>query len=180
MSTLATPAPTAAVIAKNDKIEKALRVANTICENHSVRLTLLRKQILTLILQHGKPLGAYALMDLLEQNSEREKVAPPTVYRTLDFLIKYRLIHKIHSLNAYLANTNPLREDSSVLLICATCGLAQEVPNNTIQQAINLSASQHRFAVKKQVIELSGVCYPCKTNPMTPISPPAGSHLRLR
>lgn len=165
MSSILTPP------SKTDKIDKALRLANSICENNGVRLTLLRRQILSLILQHGKPLGAYALMDLLEQHSDREKVAPPTVYRTLDFLIKYRLIYKIHSLNAYLANSNPLREDSSVLLICASCGLTQEVPNNTIQQAINLSASQHRFAVKKQVIELSGVCYPCKSaTPKAPIA----------
>ncbi len=115
------------------------------------------------MIEHGKPLGAYALMNALEANSDREHVAPPTVYRALDFLLAYRLIHKVHSLNAFVVNSNPKREDSSVILICTSCGVAEEVPNNSIQQAINLSASQHRFSVEKQVIELSGRCGPCRT-----------------
>lgn len=141
---------------------KSILRAKEICEAHNVKLTRLREQVLTLLLRHGKPLGAYALMDLLAENSERERVAPPTVYRTLDFLLKYRLIHKIHSLNAYVINQYPKREDSSVILICTNCGIAEEVPNNSIQQAINLSASQHRFSVEKQVIEISGKCGECR------------------
>lgn len=143
---------------------KALHRAKEICVANGVRLTELRQQVLTLILRHGKPLGAYSLMDLLEEASDRERVAPPTVYRALDFLLEHRLIHKIHSLNAYVGNSNPEREGSSVILICADCGNAQEVPNNTIQQAINLSASQHRFSVEKQVIEITGRCGSCKQN----------------
>lgn len=144
------------------EIEQALQAAKRICEKHGVRLTPLRKQVLTILLEHAKPLGAYHLMDLLEQYSDREQVAPPTVYRTLDFLLEQRLIHKIHSLNAFVANTNPRREDSSVILICSSCGGTDEVPNNSIQQAINLSASQHRFTVEKQVIEISGKCSKCR------------------
>jgi len=143
-------------------ITAPLQQAKEICQNNSVRLTELREQVFTLILHYGKPLGAYAIMDLLEASSNRDRVAPPTVYRALDFLLEYRLIHKIHSLNAYVASANPKREGSSVILICAQCGQAQEVPNNTIQQAINLSASQHRFAVEKQVIEITGCCTSCR------------------
>ena len=145
-----------------NSLDSAVKRAHDICDARGVRLTELREQILGLILQHGKPLGAYAIMDMLEANSERERVAPPTVYRTLDFLLAYRLIHKVHSLNAYIANTDPTRENCSVILICTDCGSAQEIPNNTIQQAINLSASQRRFTVEKQVIEISGRCGLCK------------------
>ena len=148
---------------KENRIARSIKVAQDICGHHNARLTALREQVLRLILEHGKPLGAYALMDKLEANSDRERVAPPTVYRALDFLLEHRLIHKIHSLNSYVGNANPKRENSSVILICSHCGTAQEVPNNSIQQAINLSASQHRFAVEKQVIEISGKCTSCRT-----------------
>ncbi|WP_086934273.1 Fur family transcriptional regulator [Agarilytica rhodophyticola] len=148
----------------NAAIASAIKRAKEICQINDVRLTQLREQVLVLILRHGKPLGAYSLMDMLEETSDRERVAPPTIYRTLDFLLEYRLIHKIHSLNAYVSNSNPRREESSVILICSDCGNAQEVPNNTIQQAINLSASQHRFSVRKQVIEITGQCSSCKQN----------------
>ena len=143
-------------------IEKAIAVAHRICASKGLRLTELREHVLRLILLHGKPLGAYAIMDMLEATSDRDHVAPPTVYRALDFLLEYRLIHKIHSLNAYLGNTNPKRDYSSVILICADCGSAEEVPSNSIQQAINLSASQHRFLVERQVIEISGRCSTCR------------------
>lgn len=143
-------------------IKKVMESARIICVSKGVKLTQLREHVLRLILLHGKPLGAYAIMDMLEATSDRERVAPPTVYRALDFLLEYRLIHKIHSLNAYLGNTNPRPDHSSVILICAKCGNAEEVPNNTIQQAINLSASQHRFLVEKQVIEITGRCSRCK------------------
>ncbi|MFL0811279.1 MAG: transcriptional repressor [Agarilytica sp.] len=154
--------PSTSLVQQNAAIEKSLQSAKRICEKQGVRLTPLRKQVLTILLEHSKPRGAYQLMDLLEQCSERERVAPPTVYRALDFLLEHRLIHKIHSLNAFVANANPLRQDSSVILICVVCGAAEEVPNNSIQQAINLSASQHRFSVEKQVIELSGKCAGCR------------------
>lgn len=145
------------------EFDKILRLAKQICEKNGVRLTTLRRQILVLLLrQNSKPLGAYALMDLLAASSDRDQVAPPTVYRTLDFLLEYRLIHKIHSRNAFVVNTNPTRSESSVILICGHCGTAEEVPSNSIQQALNLSASQHRFAVEKQVIEITGSCADCR------------------
>jgi len=146
----------------NPKINIAIKRAQEICIADNVRLTSLREQVLRLILEHVKPLGAYKIMDLLEASSDRERVAPPTVYRTLDFLLKYRLIHKIHSINAYVGNAHPKQEHCSVIFICSECGNAQEEPNNSIQQAINLSTSQHRFTIEKQVIEIGGKCAICK------------------
>lgn len=101
-------------------------------------------------------------MDLLEQNSERKRVAPPTVYRALDFLLEQGLIHKVHSLNAFVGCSHPKREHSDALFICLNCGFTEEVPSNSIQQAINLSASQNRFTVKEKVLEICGLCSKCK------------------
>lgn len=144
------------------KVSNSLARARALCEAQGLRLTPLREQVLALILQHGKPIGAYAIMELLADSSSREQVAPPTVYRTLDFLLETRLIHKIHSINAFMGNANPTGDRSYVLFICSDCGYATETPNNTIQQAINLSASQHRFTVEGQAIEISGKCNECK------------------
>lgn len=145
-----------------ESVDKAIVRAQEICELNRVKLTELREQVLRLVLEYGKPLGAYTLMDMLEARSGRQRVAPPTVYRALDFLLEYRLIHKIHSLNAYLGNASPKDESCAVLLICAACGAAEELHSNTIQQTINLSASQHRFAVEKQVFEIMGRCNLCR------------------
>ena len=143
-------------------IKTALDRAENICKKKDVRLTRLRKKILELIWQNHAPLGAYELMDMLQAASDRDRVAPPTVYRCLDFLLEQGLIHKVHSLNAYIGCNSPLQRHNDALFICAECGYTDEVHSSTIQQAINLSASQNRFSVQTQVLEVLGLCERCR------------------
>lgn len=143
-------------------IHSAIRSARSYCEQRELRLTPLREQILMIIWQTHKPIGAYNIMHLLAEASYRDQVAPPTVYRSLDFLLKHRLIHRVHSLNAFIGRSNPSSPGCEALLICSDCGHAQEVPNRSIQQSINLSANEHRFSVQEQVLEIIGLCQTCK------------------
>ena len=142
--------------------DKIIAHAKAVCLKKGVKLTRLRQQILQLVWSNHKPVGAYAIMEQLEQNSKREHVAPPTVYRSLDFLLEQGLIHKVHSQNAYIACCSPIHKHGDVLFICNGCGVALEVPNNSIQQAVNLSASQNRFMVQDQIFEIKGLCVDCK------------------
>lgn len=143
-------------------IKTALKYAQSVCEKRDVRLTRLRRQILELVWQSHSPLGAYALMDMLAENSERKRVAPPTVYRSLDFLLEQGLIHKVHSLNAYVGCSSPAHPHNDALFICESCGFTEEIRSTTIQQAINLSASQNRFSVNRQILEVIGKCEHCR------------------
>jgi hypothetical protein len=47
----------------------------------------LRKEVLALILNATGPMGAYDLLAKIKSNADRP-AAPPTVYRTLDFLLE--------------------------------------------------------------------------------------------
>ncbi|WP_188152103.1 Fur family transcriptional regulator [Teredinibacter waterburyi] len=143
-------------------IERALKEADLLCANADVRLTELRRKVLELIWQSHAPLGAYRLMEMLEQASDRKRVAPPTVYRALDFLIEQKLIHKVHSLNAFIGCTRPRQPHGDALFICRECGFTEEVASKPIQQAINLSASQQRFEVEDQFMEIIGRCAACR------------------
>lgn len=143
-------------------IAQAMNQAQKHCEKQGARLTRLRRQILELIWQSHKPLGAYVLMDMLADNTDRKRVAPPTVYRSLDFLMEQGLIHKVHSLNAYMGCSHPDQRHSEALFICGECGHTEEVRSTSIQQAINLSASQQRFTVNQQILEIVGLCNVCK------------------
>jgi len=143
-------------------IANALNHAQSLCDQRGVRLTRLRRQILELVWQNHSPLGAYALMELLQQSSERKRVAPPTVYRSLDFLLEQGLIHKIHSLNAFIGCSSPTQAHTNALFICELCGFTEEIRSTTIQQAINLSASQNRFTVDRQILEVIGKCGHCR------------------
>src|SRR5690606_5765404 len=60
------------------------------------RLTPLRRTVLELISASHKPVGAYDLLDQLVRE-RKGRAAPPTVYRTLDFLLGCGLIHRIAS-----------------------------------------------------------------------------------
>jgi Fur family zinc uptake transcriptional regulator len=143
------------------KVESAMLTAKHHCDQNGLRLTTLREQILHIIWQSQSPIGAYNIMHQLAEISYRDQVAPPTVYRGLDFLLKHRLIHRVHSLNAFIGRRNPSAPSYEALLICSDCGFAQEVPNQSIQQAINLSANEHRFCVEQQVLEIIGRCDSC-------------------
>ena len=145
-----------------EQFNRVLNHARQVCQKQGTRLTELREQVLKLVWDSPKPIGAYQLMELLEQNSEREKVAPPTVYRALDFLMEHGLIHKIHSHNTYLACCSPIQKHGEIIFICDVCGSATEVPNSTIQQSINLSASQYRFEISAQILEIKGRCASCR------------------
>lgn len=145
-------------------ISQALDHASSVCAKKGARLTRLRKKILSLVWHSHRPLGAYQIMGLLEESSSRKKVAPPTVYRALDFLQEVGVVHKLHSLNAYLGSSRPFDNQPTAFLICSECGFTEETPNKAMVQTINLLASQQRFKVTNQVIEIMGMCVHCRTN----------------
>src|SRR6188472_2808193 len=62
----------------------ALAHAETLCAQRLQRLTPIRRQVLEVLLESHKPLGAYEIMDRAALNGGRP--APITIYRALDFL----------------------------------------------------------------------------------------------
>src|SRR6201985_3147517 len=75
------------------RTEALLNRAEAICEHRGANLTELRRHVLGMILDAASPTGAYDLLDRLRQT--RRSAAPPTVYRTLDFLLEHGLIHRL-------------------------------------------------------------------------------------
>src|SRR5436309_15087715 len=61
----------------------ALAHAETLCAQRSQRLTPIRRNVLEVLLESHKPLGAYEIMDRAAANS---RPAPSTIYRALGFL----------------------------------------------------------------------------------------------
>jgi Fur family transcriptional regulator, zinc uptake regulator len=142
-------------------ISDAINAARQLCEERGVRLTSLREQVLELVWQSHKPLGAYTLMDMLAQASTR-RVAPPTVYRALDFLLEEGLIHRINSLNAYIGCPSPTQKHQSHFLICQGCSVAVELDNAQINQAVVDAAAAAGFTLTSHTIEINGLCPSCQ------------------
>ncbi|MBD8527188.1 Fur family transcriptional regulator [Pseudomarimonas arenosa] len=130
-----------------------------ICEERGLRLTELRERVLTLIAQEGRPIKAY---DLLERmRAVQGAVAPPTVYRALDFLLQSGFIHKLESINAFVACHHPRIEHSVPFLICDQCHDAIELEDEEIPQLLRSRAEALGFKPLAQTLEVHGRCARC-------------------
>jgi len=143
-------------------IEKAMTDAKAICRTKKARLTTLRELVLELIWQNHEPLGAYQLMDMLRERYEGN-VAPPTVYRALEFLQEYGLVHRLSTLNAYIGCSQlQQRDHQPSFFICKECKKAMEVNTPRVTQAIREIASARQFSANKGgAVEVIGLCNNC-------------------
>lgn len=144
-------------------VSDALSEAHALCASRAVRLTPLRAQVLELIWQNHKPLGAYSLMDMLAIASTR-RVAPPTVYRALDFLLEQGLVHRINGLNAFIGCPSPGKKHQSHFLLCRLCGVAVEMDVGALTLNIQLVARNAGFSVESHSVEVVGVCPACASS----------------
>jgi Fur family zinc uptake transcriptional regulator len=140
-------------------VDRALAAAEEICAGAGARLTDTRRRVLELIVSHGKPVGAYQLLDDLSR--ERGRVAPPTVYRAIEFLLTHRLIHRIESLNAFVACSHPRQVHAGTFLICRDCGATAELEDARIDRALQAAAEDVAFRVEQQTVEMRGLCPAC-------------------
>ena len=139
----------------------ALAHAETLCAQRSQRLTPIRRQVLEVLLESHKPLGAYEIMDRSAADGTRP--APITIYRALDFLRDNGLVHRIESRNAFVACVNNHASgDLVVFLICEHCGAVGEAPSAAVTDSLNAAAKSAGFAPKSRVIEITGVCKHCR------------------
>ena len=141
-------------------VADALKAAEEICRDRGLRLTPLRRRVLEMIWSGHQPVGAYQLLDKLRE--ERGGAAPPTVYRTLDFLRECGLVHRIKSLNAYVGCGDPRFQHAGQFLICRECRAVAELDAPEITEAIADKARVAGFEVAGQTIEIAGLCPDCQ------------------
>lgn len=143
-------------------IETAIAEAERLCAERGSRFTDLRRRILKMIWQGHKAVKAYDLLDQLA--TEGGSAKPPTVYRALDFLMEEGLVHKIESLNAYIGCPHPGDNHVSQFLICDKCETVKELSSDELTAAVMNAAKQANFAIRRQTLELHGVCANCQRN----------------
>ena len=140
-------------------VTEALAAAEIVCTERNVSLTALRRRVLELIWSRHEPVRAYDLLDQLR--AERRGAAPPTVYRALDFLLQAGLVHRIESLNAYVGCGGPEARHGGQFLICGECGRVAELDDDDISQRVRQRARGLGFTVRRQTIEIMGLCAQC-------------------
>ncbi len=155
--------------------------ATQFCASRGLRLTDQRRQILVLLAEAAQPLGAYDLLEKIQQASSQsqplksqslkpqslkiqpqKRLAPVIVYRALDFLLEAKLIHRLESRNAFIICPHRHSHDETIVfMICEACGRAEEAQSSLVHDSLEQLAQTRSFQLKSKVIELSGICKLC-------------------
>lgn len=104
------------------------------------------------------PASAYDILDRLKP--DRPRIAPTTVYRALEHLIRAGRVRRIESLNAYLAATEA-GDRAVVFAICDDCGRVQERDAGTEVGRITKALAKDGFRPTHPVVEVHGRCGDC-------------------
>ena len=147
-----------------EKLQLDLHRADEVCRAHGQRLTIRRKQVLSLLLQVDKAISAYELIDLFKSNFNRT-LPPMSAYRILDFLESVNLGHKLNIANKYVACAHIGCDHSHELpqfLFCQQCQRVDELQGrNTSFTDLANSAEQTGYQLASPQIELNCICNSC-------------------
>ena len=130
------------------------------CARRGLQLTAPRAGVVAVIAEHMAPLGAYAIIEALTRRGNKP-IAPPTVYRALDFLIEHGFLHRIESRNVFAPCAHLDHAHRGVLLSCETCGRSVEIEDDNVGAAVDRAAHSAGFVAKGRVIEVAGLCEDC-------------------
>jgi len=124
------------------------------------QLTKNQALVLGALANDGGALSAYSILDQLRDEGFR---APLQVYRALDKLLEFGLVHRLESLNAFIACSHPDCESHSTIAfaICETCGDVAEFADDVAAEHLQGWAKREKFRLKKTIIELRGTCNTC-------------------
>jgi Fur family zinc uptake transcriptional regulator len=121
--------------------------------------TLTRNQALVLeaLQEAGRAMTAYELLDALRDHGLR---APVQVYRALEALGQRELVHRIETLNAFVACRHLDHRETAAFAICDDCRTIWEF---TLPPEAGLTAVADRkgFETRHTTVELHGRCAAC-------------------
>ena len=130
------------------------------CGRLGLTMTPLRQTVLAIVSESPAPLGAYAIIEALSKR-EGKPIAPPTVYRTLEFFLEHGFLHKIESRNVYARCEHFDHAHEGALLICEKCGRSDEVEDSALSKALAATAERAGFSARRRMVEMIGLCRDC-------------------
>jgi Fur family transcriptional regulator, zinc uptake regulator len=144
------------------RLEATLEHARSAFLERNLRFTDLREQVFTEIASTHGSIGAYEILERLSEKGTR--LAPISVYRSIDALIDAGVIHRLESKNAYFAcrRHEHGKKGRPIFLSCEQCGGVTEVVAPEIFEGIKQRASEAGFEPRVKFVEVSGTCENCR------------------
>ncbi|WP_019223933.1 Fur family transcriptional regulator [Bartonella rattaustraliani] len=126
----------------------------------SSKLTRNQRLVLNTLKNAKKPLSAYAILDNLREEGFR---APLQVYRALEKLVQLKCIHRLESVNAFMACLHPenCQHELTTFTICENCGKVNEIQNQAIVFSLQKMVQEVDFQAQRSILEVRGVCKKC-------------------
>ncbi len=150
--------------------KNALAKIEKFCLQHNIKLTCLRKEVLTIFIDQSSPISAYELLNLINKaqtieitttgDKATKRYNIMSIYRVLDFLQQSALIHKLHTSNRYSLCCHPEKKMCQ-LLICNTCGQKTELHHELLDKTLEKLAQESGFQIAAHTIEITGLCRDC-------------------
>lgn len=131
--------------------------------NHELDLTKNQSLVMGALMESNAPMSAYTILDKLRDEGFR---APLQVYRALDKLVEFGLVHRLESLNAFVACQHPScgEQHTIAFMICETCGQTKEIADPALNERLKNLASDEAFSPSGTTVELRGRCCSCQVN----------------
>jgi Fur family zinc uptake transcriptional regulator len=121
-----------------------------------------QKLVLDVLSRTGTPLSAYQILDELRTEGFR---APLQVYRALDQLRGFGIVHRLESMNAFVACSHPAdhshTDEPIGFTICERCGTVAEIDDPDFQSFIDGISKRTGFQPEKTTVEIRGLCKAC-------------------
>lgn len=147
-------------------IQDHIKQATEICNLRGQRLTPIRTQVLILLLQAGRSLKAYELLDMMKAHHKSSQ--PATVYRALEFLVQEGFVHRVDTVNGWVVCNSFNNEDEessddvSVIAVCSRCSKVQELDHTDISPYISKLLEEAGFEHRAPKTEIRSICRECR------------------
>ena len=140
-------------------IADALSHLETHCAANGLQLTPVRRRVMDILLEQHRALGAYEILARLRDEGLGSQ--PPVVYRALDFLVRAGFVHRVETLNAFVACSRSGAGHAPAFLICRNCRTVIETPAEPSASVLAGAAQEAGFAIETAVSEAEGLCAQC-------------------
>ena len=121
----------------------------------------MQAEVLAVLRSSRAPMSAYEMLGYLREGNPR--LAPPTIYRALAALTNRGSVHRLESLNAFIACQRNRHREASILSICNDCGGVEENVSDDLLKTLSGIAGKSGFAPVRHVIEIHGQCATCES-----------------
>ncbi len=147
-----------------NEVDEIISQAEQHCKAHGARLTVMRKQVLSGLIQSNKALSAYELIDFCKMTFGNT-IPVMTVYRVLDFLEQEYLAHKLNLTKKYVACAHISGEHThgaTQFLICVDCNKVIEIRiNHSAIRELEKNVENAGFQLVMPQLEMNCICNDC-------------------